>query len=325
MPDAAVSISVCITAYNQAPFVAATIESVLAQTRAPDEIVLVDDGSTDGTADAVKRFGARVRLVQQRNRGVAEARNRVVREARGDVVALLDGDDLWLPHKLERCARIIRDVPATQILVHDIETMSADATEVLAVAPVAAAMAFHNLAPAPARQECWKALVDGNFIWTTTQVLMRRSLYMELGLSDPRFKVGSDYDLYLRAAERTPFVLVPEILARWRRHDASASGSGYHRRVSWTTESVHVLQVRAARADPSRAVALRRTADMALRLSIQEVLRREPEDGSWTTTRRLAHMAFRCRSARAAIIGASTLMPRSIRRVVSAAVKSKPW
>lgn len=97
-----VTISVVIPAYNAASTVADAIGSVLAQTRPPDEIVVVDDGSRDATIDVVARFGSAVRLVQQANAGCGSARNTGVRHTQGSWLAFLDADDLWHPTKLER-------------------------------------------------------------------------------------------------------------------------------------------------------------------------------------------------------------------------------
>ncbi|MGV3723986.1 MAG: glycosyltransferase family 2 protein [Actinomycetota bacterium] len=96
------TISVLIPAYNAAGCVSNAIESVLAQTVPPVEILVVDDGSADRTAEVIAGFGPPVRLLRQRNAGPAAARNHAAREAQGDWLALLDADDAWLPEKLER-------------------------------------------------------------------------------------------------------------------------------------------------------------------------------------------------------------------------------
>jgi len=97
-----VTVSVVIPAYNAAATIVAAIESVLAQTRPADEIIVVDDGSKDDTTAVVERFGPAVRLVRQANAGCGQARNTGAREARGTWLAFLDADDYWLPTKLER-------------------------------------------------------------------------------------------------------------------------------------------------------------------------------------------------------------------------------
>lgn len=96
------SVSVLIPAYNAAECVSTAIRSALAQTAPPAEVIVVDDGSTDRTADTVAAFGKQVRLRRQKNAGPAAARNHAAREATGEWLALLDADDAWLPEKLER-------------------------------------------------------------------------------------------------------------------------------------------------------------------------------------------------------------------------------
>lgn len=92
-------VSVVIPVYNGAAYLAEAIESVLAQTARPMEIVVVDDGSTDESGEIAQRYEL-VRYVRQENAGISAARNRGIEAARGDVLALLDADDVWLPDKL---------------------------------------------------------------------------------------------------------------------------------------------------------------------------------------------------------------------------------
>ena len=94
-------ISVVIPAYNAEKHIARAIESVLSQTRPADEVIVVDDGSIDGTADVIRSFGERVILIQQENAGASIARNAGIQAATGDWIAFLDGDDEWLPEKLK--------------------------------------------------------------------------------------------------------------------------------------------------------------------------------------------------------------------------------
>ena len=95
-------ISVVIPAYNAAAWIRRAVNSVLSQTRPADEIIVVDDGSTDGTGDIVRMYDGRVRLLQQANAGAAAARNTGILAATGDWIAFLDADDEWLPQKLQR-------------------------------------------------------------------------------------------------------------------------------------------------------------------------------------------------------------------------------
>ncbi|GAB4438348.1 MAG: glycosyltransferase family A protein [Anaerolineae bacterium] len=96
------SVSVIIPVYNGEQYLAEAIDSVLAQTRPPGEIIVVDDGSTDGSAEVVAAYGEPVRYLRQANQGPSSARNFGVEQAKGELLAWLDQDDLWEPDKLER-------------------------------------------------------------------------------------------------------------------------------------------------------------------------------------------------------------------------------
>src|SRR4051812_2174342 len=101
MGDLAPTICVVVPAHNERRWIAETLESVVAQTRPADEIVVVDDGSTDDTGEQVERFGDAVRLVRQANAGCAAAFNTGFAGTSADFVALCPADDVWEPHKLE--------------------------------------------------------------------------------------------------------------------------------------------------------------------------------------------------------------------------------
>lgn len=106
------SVSVIIPLYNKAPHIRETLESVFAQSVQPDEIIVVDDGSTDGSGDIVAGIDhPGLILIRQANQGVSVARNAGVNQARGDYVAFLDADDLWKPNHIEELVRLINDYP----------------------------------------------------------------------------------------------------------------------------------------------------------------------------------------------------------------------
>ena len=104
-------ISAVIPAYNIEAYIGRAIESALRQSRPADEIVVVDDGSTDGTAAEIRKFGERVRLIQQPNGGLSAARNRGIAAAGGEWIAFLDGDDEWLPEHLQRQEALLHRHP----------------------------------------------------------------------------------------------------------------------------------------------------------------------------------------------------------------------
>jgi glycosyltransferase involved in cell wall biosynthesis len=109
--DLHVKISVLIPAYNAERTIRATLDSVLNQTFAPSEILLMDDGSTDRTVELVASFAPRVSLYRQENGGVATARNALVARAQGDLVAFLDSDDIWHPNYLKEQRKLVEQYP----------------------------------------------------------------------------------------------------------------------------------------------------------------------------------------------------------------------
>jgi glycosyltransferase involved in cell wall biosynthesis len=174
------AISVIIPAYNAAAFVGNAIESALAQTYPPLEILVVDDGSQDATAQIVARYGAPVRLIQQANGGTAAARNRAAREARGTWLAFLDADDTWLPEKLE-CQIPYTTSPNIGI-VHCAST-------------------GHRNKPALPDRISFDRLWEQNCIGNSS-VLLRRSAFEQVGRfnEDRALMSVEDYNLWLRLA-----------------------------------------------------------------------------------------------------------------------------
>jgi glycosyltransferase involved in cell wall biosynthesis len=121
-------VTALIDTYNQERFIAEAIESVLAQDfpASEMEILVVDDGSTDGTREQVLRFGERVRYIRKENGGQASALNRGFEEARGEMVAMLDGDDVWLPTKVSRVAAEFEQEPDAVVVCHPCVTWHSD-------------------------------------------------------------------------------------------------------------------------------------------------------------------------------------------------------
>jgi glycosyltransferase involved in cell wall biosynthesis len=110
------AISVIITVFNREIYLREAIASVLGQTRPTDEIIVIDDGSTDGSAEVARSFGPPVRCLSQANGGMCAARNAGLAAARGDLIAFLDSDDLWIETKLEAQARFLADNPELDLV-----------------------------------------------------------------------------------------------------------------------------------------------------------------------------------------------------------------
>jgi len=186
-------VSAIVTAFNGEPFIAAAIESVLGQTRPLDEIVVVDDGSTDRTPAIVERYRSRgVRLVRQENRGSSEARNRGIAETRGSLIAFLDCDDLWAPEKTEQQAQQLIDHPEVGLVTCDTWWWDAQADQ-LEVRP---------LRCGATQSAIRRRLAVRNYLGNPSGVMVRRSAVEMVGVFDPAEIHAEDWELWRRIASR---------------------------------------------------------------------------------------------------------------------------
>jgi len=199
--DVQPKISVVIPAYNASAWVAEAIESVLAQTVPPHEIIAVDDGSTDDTRDVLAKYGDRVKVVTQQNQGVAAARNHAARVSSGDWIAYLDADDVWHPRKLELQAEAIRQRP-------DVGLLGTRAGDVHGVGT--SVEREPRLAPLE-----WTELAVKNH-FTASSVMVRRELLELVGGFDTELHGPEDYDLWLRVTEMTRSALLDTELVGYR-------------------------------------------------------------------------------------------------------------
>ncbi len=209
---AATSVSVVIAAYNAERTIEAAVASVARQTLLPLELLVVDDASTDGTAAAAGRAvaalpGGRV-LRQPRNGGPAAARNAGVAAATGEWVAFLDGDDVWLPWKLERQTAAVARQP-------DVALWAGGSVRFATAAELARLLEL----PAPAvddpRPVHLEEFVRHNPVATST-VLLRRSVFRACGGFDPGFRGPEDFDLWLRVSAVAPIWLGEAAVALYR-------------------------------------------------------------------------------------------------------------
>ena len=209
-------ISVIMPAYNAEKYIAASIESVLAQTYSDWELVVVDDGSTDSTATIVKEFvkrDQRIKYVFQENGRLGKARNTGIRNASGSLIAFLDSDDLWIKTKLEAQTRTMAenkaDVVYSKAWVFTDKEITAQ-TETM--------MSTVGLFSGP---DFFDSLIRQNQLPVLT-VLLKKSTLDRVGLFEEAkpYHGCEDYDLWLRLA-KAGFVFygMPDVLARYRRHD----------------------------------------------------------------------------------------------------------
>jgi glycosyltransferase involved in cell wall biosynthesis len=200
--DQAGVVSVVITAYQCARYLAQAIDSVLAQTQPAQQIIVVDDGSTDACARVVQDYGSRVTYVRQDNQGAGPARNTGIRLANGDWVALLDGDDYWVPTKLaEQLAAAVSSPRLEAVFGHMHAFVSPELD--------AAEQARLRAASAPAPGYCASTL------------MIQRAAFWRVGAFPEQYHVGEFVEWYGRALDAGLAVeMLPTTLA-WRRLHAN--------------------------------------------------------------------------------------------------------
>jgi glycosyltransferase involved in cell wall biosynthesis len=200
-----ISVSAIVTAFQLERFIADAIRSVQAQTRPVDEIIVVDNGSTDSTLNIVRdlsRHDERIRLAEETERGVSQVRNCGIRAAQGDAIAILDGDDTWPADKIEHQAARLGAAPRVDI--------------VTGLTAVVEAIDSKTLCPPPeARTETMQHVNVG-------ACLYRRSLFDEIGLFDPDLRYVEDWDLMLRIRDAgMPIAALTEVMLYYRRYAGS--------------------------------------------------------------------------------------------------------
>ncbi len=178
-------ISVIIPAYNQADYLAAAVHSVLDQTYRNIEVIVVDDGSTDQTAEIGQSFAdPRVRYFHQENRGLSGARNTGIRNARGDYLSYLDSDDLFLPDKLSLLAKVLDATPEVGLVAGQAIPIDESEQKIGKV--------FDTPLPADPTN-----LLLGNPLHVGS-VLVRKSCQDEVGFFDETLRSYEDWDMWLR-------------------------------------------------------------------------------------------------------------------------------
>ena len=196
-------ISVVIPAYNAEKHIARAIESVLAQTRPAEEIIVVDDGSSDGTAEVVRSFGDKVILIQQPNAGVSVARNKGIEHATGDWIAFLDSDDEWLPEKLKLQSEHLSRNPD---LRWTFTNMSWDKERRGFVKPIHPTDHLNKNAIDAECFEDYLTAYTQSFFASTITLMIHRSVFDSVGLFEPGMKRAQDNDLWYRIAYQYPKV-----------------------------------------------------------------------------------------------------------------------
>jgi glycosyltransferase involved in cell wall biosynthesis len=206
-------VSVVIPAYNAMNYLPITLESVLRQTFTDFEVLIIDDGSSDQTAQwAEQLVDQRVRLISQTNQGVAIARNTGIAQAQGEYIAFLDADDLWAPTKLAKQVQCLRERPEVG-LVH---TWMAIIDQ--------QGQPTGRIVTSDAEGKVWQQLAERNNVYNSS-VMVRRSCFERVGnfAPDRQLHPVEDWDMWIRIATQYPFALIREPLLLYRQHATNSS------------------------------------------------------------------------------------------------------
>lgn len=208
------TVSVVITTYNYADFIVTAVESVLAQTRPADEIIVVDDGSTDTTPELVAPYVERnvVTYIQQANQGPSVARNRGIQASTGDVLGFLDADDTWLPDKLQRQLEWLATHPKASMVSGQMVWWHVPRDQRTVVS-------FKPMSPKRLKRE----LTVRNLVGNPSMTLIRRRALNSAGLFDTSLRWGQDWEIFVRLSRvgEVGFVQEPVIVYRWHRSNLS--------------------------------------------------------------------------------------------------------
>ncbi len=204
------TVDIILPAYNAARFLPMALDSVVAQTFVDWRILLVDDGSTDETAAIARRYadrlGPKLRYIYQENRGLPAARNTAIRHAEAEFLALLDADDVWLPHRLEASLQLFAGRPEVGLAYGLIEGIDPSGAVV---------SRFTDRKQHP---QGWIAaqIYMRTMDLPCPTVTFRRTCVEQSGLFDESLRATEDRDLWVRIAQRFQVACVPEVIAQYR-------------------------------------------------------------------------------------------------------------
>ena len=251
-------VSVAIPVYNGQSTIAQTLHSVLAQTHGQSEVIVVDDGSTDGTWDVLKSFGPSIRSIRQPNGGLAAARNTGVLAARGEFIALMDADDICEPERIAAQVHFLKEHPTVLLCCSDFSAFNAaglvsssfgasyygrcSVSEggVAARYPNRGRLDISNCMPRPPQQplevpiyfgDIYEELSLGNFVHPPT-VMFRRSVLKDSGLFEPEARTMCDWDWLVKVARLGAVGFIDRPLLQYRLSTSQMSSDKTGRRNS---------------------------------------------------------------------------------------------
>lgn len=219
-------VSVIIPTYNRANSIGRTLDSILAQTYSPIEIIVVNDGSTDDTKSRLEHYGQKIHVVHQENAGPSAARHTGAKVSRGEFLAFVDSDDIWLPEFLER------SMSALQKAGSDVPCCVTNAVLRRTSGKHKRNTSFDSSTLYPKYPEgLWcnaTEVLVSRFLQTSQTSVIRRVAYEKAGGFDPSFRCGEDHDLALRLSLLGPWAFIAEPLVVWRQSQESISRALQH-------------------------------------------------------------------------------------------------
>lgn len=211
-------------AYNAGPYIEESIRSVLGQDYQNIELIVVDDGSKDGTPELAEQFGNRVKILRQKNAGPAAARNRGIAAASGELIAFLDADDVWLPGKVTLQVRYLLANPDVGVVYGIFLRWYAQPDGTFLAPPPSTISNAADPFALVAEHSGWvyRVLLLGSVLHIIT-AMIRRSVVEQVGNLDESLPTGEDYDFWLRVSQQFRADKLDRTLTYYRMHTASTT------------------------------------------------------------------------------------------------------
>ena len=213
-------VSVIMPAYNARPYIEQAIRSVLDQDYPNIELIVVDDGSKDGTPELAEKFGSQVIVIRQKNAGPAAARNRGIAASRGEFIAFLDADDVWLPGKALMQVRFLQNHREVGVVYGNFKRWTPQRDGKFSIPPLSIAEKSPFAVFPEHSGWIYKALLFDNVVHIITAML-RRSVIEAVGGLDETLPTGEDYDFWLRISRQFRADKLDCTVAYYRDHSAS--------------------------------------------------------------------------------------------------------
>lgn len=259
-------VSVVVPTYNCERFITAAIDSALGQTQPPDEIIVVDDGSTDNTEQVLGKYGDRVTYIRRPNSGgyPSVVRNAGIEAANGDYIAFLDADDVWYPAKLAEQVAMLDQRPDVVMVYSDYDRIDEDGNVIVGESytrPCAI-----DKGRLVSTEDYWEdvfcQLSLRCFMFTST-VVARKQALDQAGRFDPDLLYHEDHDLWLRVAYAGRIERIPAIHASYR---VRASSNTHTRRemLIRDTKALYAKALKLVENDPKRRAFVRRAAKLVI-------------------------------------------------------------